>query len=150
MRAPAILPAMAAVAALGACAYQPIEYGPDLLARGAEPLYQLRPDGRIVATSCVAGRPSGYGSAPPGCAVDNAFAVQVAHPSDLVAPRQPGPPIGAPAAAAAYDYIYGDGDGLGGGDTVLRVEGTGAGQGGGAGRLDIPADGAAAGGEEPL
>ena len=127
---------------LAACAYEPLEIAPDVLARGAEPWYQLRPGGGIAATSCLAGRPSGYGQAPPACVVDNAFAVQAANPSDLVAPRQPGDPLAAPVAAAAYDYIFGDGVG---GDTVLTLDGPGA-PGGAAGRLDIPPAGAGTGG----
>lgn len=79
-----------------------------ILTRATEPVYQFRSDGAVTATACLR-RGTGLGVIPPGCVMDQAFAVQAAVPSHLVHPVQPGLPYAVPAATAAYDYIYGAG-----------------------------------------
>lgn len=133
MRRPLRLAPLLVVAALAGCEMPtPLARGPDVLVRSGEPLYQFRTNGEITPTSCNSRQPSGYGGAPSGCIVDSALAAQVADPRDMVAPRQPGPPYAAPAAAAATGYLYGNGAAL------PRLEVGGEAGGGGAARVDIP------------
>lgn len=108
MKTPALIIALVGATTLSACMTdtQP-EQRLSIVTRGTEPLYQYRADGRISPTSCLAGTPAGYGSAPSACAVDSAFARQAHHPHDLVHPRQPGYTYAARPAKAAYEYIYG-------------------------------------------
>jgi hypothetical protein len=91
------------------CAYDmaaPLETR-NIVTRGTEPVYQVREDGKILATACLTGKPSGYGPVPSACAVDSAFASQVVNPHDLVHPRQAGASYAARPARVAYEYIYG-------------------------------------------
>lgn len=79
----------------------------NIVTRGTEPIYQYRSDGKILATSCLSGKPSGYGAVPSACAVDSAFASQVVRTHDLVHPRHAGASYAARPARVAYEYIYG-------------------------------------------
>lgn len=79
----------------------------NVVTRGTEPLFTARADGTVLATACLAGRPSGYGDTPSACALDSVMGQQVARPGDLVHPHPPGRPYAAPTARAAYEYING-------------------------------------------
>lgn len=96
---------LAGILALAGCETMPIaQAAPDVLSLADEPRYLAAPGHAIVPVACLRPVPRGE---PSGCLVDTVFARQVAHPSDLVRPRAPGPAPTAPAARAAEAYIFG-------------------------------------------
>ncbi|MDO5621556.1 MAG: hypothetical protein Q4G24_08820 [Paracoccus sp. (in: a-proteobacteria)] len=89
----------------------------NVIRRAADPAYAYDDFGRVQAVACNIAQPSGYSSAPSACQRDVVFARQIARPSDLVDPRNPGPAPAGPVGRAADRYIGGTAASLPAGST---------------------------------
>ena len=72
------------------------------------PQYVLTQSGQPISTKCKGAQRGGFGTTPPGCLVDTAFANQVAYPHDMTSPHTPGSTSPRTTAQAASPYLYGE------------------------------------------